>query len=175
MSTTPELTKGVPRHEGNSTFTPRADHNALADWVRDNVAPSFADIASLPASGNWTGRIAYVTSEDALWVFESGWKRLTPLGWQEPVLEPGISVAGGFLPPKFRINANSVELSVPGLDGSSGSGFALFRLPAFYRPALTVRFPATNGGFVQVTNDGLVSSTLTGTKSAVAFSGMFWL
>jgi len=37
MTTTPEPTRGVPRIEGDPAPTLRADHNALADWVRDNT------------------------------------------------------------------------------------------------------------------------------------------
>jgi hypothetical protein len=56
MTTTPEATKGVPRHEGNSTFTPRADHNSLADWVLANTDTTVANVASLPVTDNWVGR-----------------------------------------------------------------------------------------------------------------------
>ncbi len=83
MTTTPEATKGVPRHEGNSTFTPRADHNALADWVRDNVAPSVATAAALPVTGNWIGKIVAVEEYDLVYQCVSlpgSWRVLNPGG-----------------------------------------------------------------------------------------------
>lgn len=64
MTTTPEPTKGVPRHEGNSTFTPRGDFNSLADWILANVNGTVPNFGSLPATGNWFGRTLIVESSD---------------------------------------------------------------------------------------------------------------
>jgi len=80
MTTTPEPTKGVPRIEGNPAPTSRADFNALADWVRDNTAPTSPTVASLPATGNWVGRTRFVTAEDSPYIYKSsalGWQRAT--------------------------------------------------------------------------------------------------
>lgn len=75
MTTTPEATKGVPRHEGNSTFTPRADHNALADWILENTNKEVDIVGDLPPSGNWPGRRILVTASGGEYRWDgSGWK-----------------------------------------------------------------------------------------------------
>lgn len=66
MTTTPEATKGVPRIVGDPAPTLRADHNALADYVRDNLDSAVANPGALPASGNWVGRRRYVTSDQSV-------------------------------------------------------------------------------------------------------------
>lgn len=98
MATTPEPIKGVPRIEGNPTPTVRADINALADWVRDNTDPSFANVAALPKSGNWVGRRAAVLDLgiDFVWQGTSkGWVPSTTVlsltGTPAGVLTPGQS------------------------------------------------------------------------------------
>lgn len=81
MATTPEATKGVPRLEGNSTLTLRADHNALADWVRDQTGRSVANTAALPADGNWIGRTIHTDDYDLTWVctaLPGTWKITNP-------------------------------------------------------------------------------------------------
>lgn len=86
MTTTPEATKGVPRHEGNSTFTPRADHNALADWVLENVDGTTANALSLPATGNWVGRTLTTLDKKTVYrwngtgwaLFYAPWEAYTP-------------------------------------------------------------------------------------------------
>lgn len=82
MSTTPEPTKGVPRIEGNPAPTLRADHNDLADYVRDHTGESFATPNDLPSTGNWTGRSAYVVSTDLVYIWKgasAGWSPATKL------------------------------------------------------------------------------------------------
>jgi hypothetical protein len=81
VTTTPESTKGVPRVEGNPSPTLRADHNDLADWVRDNVDASIGAVADLPTQGNWAGRRIYVAALDAIYVWKgssAGWARVGP-------------------------------------------------------------------------------------------------
>lgn len=86
MATTPEPIKGVPRIVGNPAPTLRADHNALADWVRDNVDAFVANVGSLPASGNWQGRTRFVAADGtvrrwtgAAWrLWSSPWIAFTP-------------------------------------------------------------------------------------------------
>lgn len=81
MTTSPEPTKGVPKHDGDSSFTPREDHNSLADWVRDNTGTSVANEAALPSTDNWVGRIVFVEAIDALFIctdLPGTWKRITP-------------------------------------------------------------------------------------------------
>src|SRR5690554_2715839 len=74
MTTTPEPTKGVPKHDGNSPLTVRADHNALAAWVRDNADASVATVGDLPPTGNWVGRRRFVGSDRIDYVWDgSGW------------------------------------------------------------------------------------------------------
>lgn len=79
MTTTPEPIKGVPRLEGNSTLTLRADHNALADWVKTNVG-YFIGAGFLPVTENFEGRIVtaangfmYVCTE-----LPATWKLINP-------------------------------------------------------------------------------------------------
>ncbi|QKS15678.1 hypothetical protein HUN59_05120 [Curtobacterium sp. Csp2] len=79
MTTTPEPTKGVPRLEGNPAPTLRADHNDLADWVRDNVDGNVATVGDLPTQGNWVGRRIYVVAKDFVYV----WKG-SAVGWAKP-------------------------------------------------------------------------------------------
>lgn len=63
MTTTPEATKGVPYVVGNPTFTLRADLEDYSDWLLANVDSSVANVAALPASGNWKGRRRYVEAD----------------------------------------------------------------------------------------------------------------
>lgn len=80
MTTTPEPLKGVPMHDGNSTYVPRADHNALAAWVRDNMGPFVAARGDLPITGNWVGRTMFVLAEDRLFVNRDGGTNWVPAG-----------------------------------------------------------------------------------------------
>lgn len=81
MTTKPEPTKGVPRIEDDPTPSLRADHNALADWVRDNVDAALPTVGDLPQTGNWPGRRIYVTAADAVYAWKGsavGWARVGP-------------------------------------------------------------------------------------------------
>lgn len=81
MTTTPEPTKQVPRIEGNPAPTLRADHNDLADWVRDHTDAAVATFGDLPTQGNWVGRRIYVTGSDAVYTWKgssAGWARVGP-------------------------------------------------------------------------------------------------
>lgn len=83
MTTTPESTKGVPRIEGDSAPTLRADHNALADWVRDNIGTQVANEAALAGLAfAWPGRIVTASDTDIEYRYTgSGWRK-----WNSPWL-----------------------------------------------------------------------------------------
>lgn len=142
----------------------------------DGGIVSFRSNTERDAATLLPGQASYVTGTGEHHLFSGGQHRqiVTAVAWQTPTLSTGITVTGGYLAPRYRIVSGAVEISVPGLDGSAGSGFALFVLPVGYRPAATVRIPATSGGYVEISSAGVVNSTITGAKSAVAFSGMFW-
>lgn len=69
MTTTPEATKGVPRIEGDTALTPRADHNAHADWDRDNVNTRVANTTARDAIVNkYAGLIVQTADTNTLWM-----------------------------------------------------------------------------------------------------------
>lgn len=100
MTTTPEATKGVPRHEGNSTFTPRADHNALADWVLSYVGESVGPESALPVTGNWVGRTitATVAGGGSLYVcmgLPADWRRFSSSRMASGTVTSSTEIAAG--------------------------------------------------------------------------------
>lgn len=139
MTTTPESTKGVPRIESNPAPTLRADHNDLADWVRDHTGESVPTTADLPSSGTFLGRTIRVVAENVTYVYMGGsigWRadligRLaqprsnTPVANASPVIltgsASGTTNAGGLLQHNFRTpmpNGTSIVLFMR-TDGNS--------------------------------------------------------
>lgn len=113
MTTTPEPSKGVPRIEGDPSPTIRADHNDLADWVKDHAGEWYPSTDALPDDGNWAGRQAFVGASDWPYVWKSsasGWAPLVPLekrvGFNDITQANGIIVVRhglGFIPNWFQI------------------------------------------------------------------------
>lgn len=69
MTTTAESTKGVPRIEADPAPTFRADHNALADWVRDSVGRSVPNAAARKAlPKKWVGQLVADADTSLLWM-----------------------------------------------------------------------------------------------------------
>src|SRR6218665_323771 len=132
MTTTPEPTLGVPRIEGDTPPTFRADHNALADWVRDNTyarqVETLDDRNTLPEIPGLTCR---VEENDSVWMFTNdGWVFLREdTGWITATLYPGSSYTHRAGNPSQYRRLNGVvygrgELNVP------GGGGGVFYLPA---------------------------------------------
>jgi len=97
MATTPEPIKGVPRIEGNPAPSLRADHNSLADWVRDHIGENVASKAALPTTYNYPSRRVFVRDENTFyawlnavdgWVRDGGGHRIAPMGVTAPGLTP---------------------------------------------------------------------------------------
>lgn len=139
MTTTPEATKGVPRHAGDSSYTPRDDHNALADWVRDNVDASVATTADLPATGNWAGRKMMVQADKSLHMFDgTGWVRIVAdTGWVNLTLINGWTNVTGTA--QYRRINGVVYLRGRLTGGSTG---VCANLPAGCRPSVDAHWIA---------------------------------
>lgn len=129
MTTTAEATKGVPRHEGNSTFTPRADHNALADWVRDKVGETVDTAASLPATGNWVGRTITALDDNGIHhYFASGWRQIySEFNDYTPTTT---NVTGGSIQAAWLKTGDLVHVSIRHtLAGANFTGQVTYTLP----------------------------------------------
>jgi hypothetical protein len=149
MTTTPEATKGVPRIEANPAPTYRADHNALADFVRDNVDSSVATFSALPSTGNWAGRHRYVVAERSWYVWVS-----TASGWVPDTDETvtsftfqGIytSAAGAFQPVQVvtqdgRVYLEGVASNNTAATFDAGALYTLGTVPAALAPRAQQRF-----------------------------------
>lgn len=120
MTTTPEATKGVPRVEGDPAPTLRADHNALADWVRDRVGESISTVAALPSTGNWEGRAAWVEETQGLYVWDESW--LLVAGELAGVINPvnaGISIKA---PSYVRKDGRGMVRGYAEIERTTGNG-----------------------------------------------------
>ena len=145
MTTTPEPIKGVPRHEGNSTFLPRADHNSLADWVKAEVAEAVANAAALPTTGNWAGRQRFTTDDDLLRVHDGS----------------GFLIVGGRIPFAQTALAADQAFSGSGLTVVNGMTAEIANAPAgIYdlRVYATVSASAPGAGNVRVAINGAAAN-----------------
>lgn len=175
MATTPEATKGVPRIEGNPAPSLRADHNALADWAKNNVHASFTSTANRDADPlKWEGKVVETSDTDTLWLCidpagsgtwrvvseDTGWATLAANG------------AGG-----WTATATTQYRRVNGVvfvrgDSTKGSAFVApdpmtAALPAGFRPARFEMIAAVHGNGVP----GVASVQTTGIITAYAASG----
>lgn len=129
MTTEAEATKGVPVHVDNSTYTPRADHNALAYWVRDKVGEKAASFAALPITENFTGRL--VTTEDNGSIYryyDGGWNHIHS-EWDEYV-PTTTNISGGSISAAWARTGDIVHVRISHvLTGANFSGQPSYSLP----------------------------------------------
>lgn len=178
MTTTPEPTKGVPLIVGNPAFTPRADHNALGEYLRDRLDESVATSSALPPSGNWVGRKIRADNTGITHEWSgSAWvalPRLEDTGWITASLGGGLSHEAGN-PLQYRRRNGIVYFRGRLTSNGGSSGSVIFTLPVGFRPdgsagAVNI-FYADSNGPVRInipTNTGAV--TLLATPSAGNFT-----
>lgn len=136
---------------GKVVFRTTTEMNLWTTALTDQLA---VDLSSM-VTYRWNG---------AAWV--------SPFGWTAPTLATGITDVAGAQPTRYGKLYDRVFVDIA-IDGSSGSGYTLFTLPAGFRPSGTVRIPATVGTFIEISTAGAVTSTITGSKSTVHASGSF--
>ncbi|TFD74741.1 hypothetical protein [Cryobacterium fucosi] len=113
------------------------------------------------------------TTDGIEYDYKSGaWAAVSPGPWTAPALAAGITVTAGRVATQYRSVPGAVEV-LGTIDGSGASGYVLFTLPVGFRPSAEVRIWADVGGTVQILSNGVVSSTLTGVKTALSFQGRF--
>jgi hypothetical protein len=98
MATIPEAIKGVPRIEGNPGPSLRADHNALADWVKANVHASFTSTGNRDADPlKWAGKVVHTQDTNSVWLCvdpagSGTWFEMTSV----PITAPAFTFASGW-------------------------------------------------------------------------------
>lgn len=179
MTTTPEATKGVPRVEGNPAPTLRADHNALADWVRDNVNLRVLNAAARDALvGKYVGMTVQTANDNNVFLCTSvaglgSWLAVyEDTAFLTPALNGGwTNEAANGLQYKKR---NGV-VYMRGRATSSGADLNAFQFPVGFRPdaTATMVFPAdvnaTTTARVYVTNVGIVQASA---GTLISFDGV---
>lgn len=170
MGTFAESIKGVPRHEGtaaNTTPTIRADHNALADWVLDNV-DGFVSLASDLAGETpfWPGKRRRVVADptvpkngDYVWETGTGWRQLLSM---ITFTYSTAFVDDTVLYPAWTLDStNSTDTTIASFQqvaGTTPTGVAGLKIarPGIYafQHHAQLALPITSGrGFVQIGQD----------------------
>lgn len=174
----------IPLFDDNSPFDPiqnvfnsqsQALNTALNNLVSVRQIQTFKwanDAERNAQTGMVNGDEGYQTDTNTGYKYVGGVWQIESTEWVTATLASGITVTAGRVAPQYRLRGRSVEI-VGCVDGSSASAYALLTLPVGFRPAGQCNRWASVGSYVQITPDGVVSSTLTGTKSAVDFSGIF--
>lgn len=108
---------------------------------------------------------------------DSGWINVGASG--APAFATGISNSGGSSPNNYQVarfrRAWGFEDVEGVINGTTGSAFLLFTLPPGHRPPGVVRGFASSGTYIEIKPTGEVSSTITGTKTQLAFHARFGL
>lgn len=178
MTTTPEPTKGVPLIVGNPSFTPRADHNSLGEYLRDRLDETVATSSSLPPTGNWVGRKIRASNTGITHEWDgSAWiplPRLEDTGWITASLTGSLAHESGN-PLQYRRRNGIVFFRGRLSTGSISSGATIFTLPVGFRPdgsagAVNVFYADSNGPTrINIpTNTGVI--TLLGAAAAGNFT-----
>lgn len=77
----------------SGTFQPPADMADIYKWFDDRIDLSVATAASLPSTGNWSGRQAVALDTGVLWYWDTAWK--TPQMPQIWVDRANVAVTAG--------------------------------------------------------------------------------
>lgn len=156
---------GGPVVTNASPFAVPADLTDLKNHFGDASNFGVPTIASLPASGNWYGRILSVQEDESVRRWHgSGWDIIwlpADSGWQALTLSGGwVSFGSGYGDPRYRLINGVVHMAGLIKSGTVTAGTVIATLPLGYRPSSQEIYVVANNGVgqtVQVATNGQIS------------------
>jgi hypothetical protein len=159
-----------------ATFDPQVHMDAIYAHFDPLIGETRANLAALPASGNWPGRQISLIDTRAVysWFAGTGWAPAgDDTGWITPTLGAGWTAIGSETP-RYRKKDGVVFLQ--GRATRSSGSAAAFTLPAGFVPDMQLVFLAeSNGSSVRasIPLDGAIPGTVAaGAISAFSFGSM---
>lgn len=177
MGYTADAVTGKPVY--NNVSTTQADLQAAADFALRGIGENLATAASLPANGGTVGRAIWIIDEETYYVWETGgWVNAKEIPATVLTVGSGLTLPAGVTQTAGRGTTKVWrERGVVYLEGclttTAAVGFGFLNLPVGYQPPGTVRIWCDQGGFAEITSAGVVSTSSSGARPAIGFSGHF--